>query len=127
MASLRSGPLGPETRQIEENPMLTIVSSVCDCSDLQLDVVGCECGGEPRARMTYAERVAEQDRIADALIERAMDREHRAEMAYYEAEREKDLARGWKWDPSWGDQPADEHVRAYLAHLDKVETILIAA
>lgn len=105
--------------------MLATVISICDCSDLQLDVVGCECGGERRHRPTYAERVAEQDRVADALIERALDREHRAEMAYYEAEREKDLARGWNWDPSWGDQPADQHVRAYLAHLDGVESILM--
>ena len=94
--------------------------AVCDCSDLQLDAVGCECGGEPRMRPTLAERIAEQDRVADALIERALDREHRAEAAYWEAEFEKDRARGWNWDPSWGPQPFDEHLRARLAIMEPV-------
>ena len=97
--------------------MLT-VTSLCDCSDHQLDAVGCECGGTPRVRQTPDERLAEQDRVANALIERAFERDHRAEMAYYEAERLKDLARGWAWDPAWGEQPADEHVRTMLTHRD---------
>jgi len=101
--------------------------AVCDCSDLQLDVVGCECGGEPRRRPTYAEQVAEQDRIVDALISKAMDREERAERAYWEAEQAKDLARGWNWDDAWGQQPADQHVRAFRAETDRVEAILVAA
>jgi hypothetical protein len=106
---------------------IACIVAVCDCSDLQLDVVGCECGGEPRRRPTYEERVAEQDRIADALIERALDREERAERADWEAEQAKDLARGWDWDAAWGEQPADQHVRAFRAEVERVEAILVAA
>ena len=99
----------------------------CDCSDHQLDAVGCDCGGEPRPRATLAERLAEQDRVGNALIERALDREHRAEAAHWEAERLADAARGWAWDPDWGDQPMDEHVRALLAHREATNPARLAA
>jgi hypothetical protein len=100
---------------------------MCDCSDLQLDLVGCACQGEPRRRPTYAERVAEQDRVANALIERAYDRDQRAEAAYWEAEFAKDQARGNEWDPAFGEQPYDQHVRDHLTRIERVEAILIAA
>lgn len=96
---------------------LVAATALCDCSDHQLDAVGCECGGEPRARQTYEEMVAQQDRVANALIERALDRQERAERAYWDAEREKDLARGYDWDPAWGEQQPDQHVRAHLTLL----------
>ncbi len=92
--------------------------TLCECSDLQLDAVGCECEGAPRPRMTLEERIRHQDRVVDALIERALDREHRAEAAYWEAELEKDRTLGNQWDPSWGTQPHDQHVRARLDVLD---------
>lgn len=100
--------------------------TVCDCSDHQLDAVGCECGGTPRVRQTYDEMVAEHDRVANALIERALDRQERAEAAYWEAERQKDLARGWNWDAAWGDQPYDQHIRDFGAEIDRVEAVLVA-
>ena len=90
-----------------------IVQKTCDCSELQIDVVGCDCGGIPRARMTLLERIAEQDRVANALIDKAMEREFLAEQAFWKAEGAKEEARGFSWDPSWGGQPSDEHVRAY--------------
>lgn len=94
------------------------VVEACDCSDHQLDAVGCECGGTPRHRPSVMEMLEQQDRVANALIEKALDREHRAEMAYYESERERIEALGWNWDPSWGEQPFDQHVRAMLAERD---------
>lgn len=100
---------------------------MCDCSDLQLDLVGCACQGAPRRRQTHAERVAEQDRVVDALIERAYDREQRAEAAYWEAEFAKDQACGNEWDAAWGEQPYDQHVRDFLTEKNRVEAILIAA
>jgi hypothetical protein len=103
---------GLESEAVEEKDM-HIVQKTCDCSDLQIDVVGCDCGGTPRPRMTLDERIAEQDRVAGALIDKAMEREFRAEQAYWEAEMAKDEARVFAWDPSWDQQPSDEHVRAY--------------
>lgn len=104
----------------------SVAVAVCDCSDHQLDAVGCECGGTPRVRPTYDEMVAEHDRVANALIERALDRQERAEAAYWEAEHQKDLARGWNWDAAWGQQPYDQQVRDFRAELDRVEAILVA-
>jgi len=99
-------------------PVLQVVQ-VCDCSDHQLDAVGCECDGTPHHRPGIMEMLEQQDRVANALIEKALDREHRAEMAYYESERKRSEALGWNWNPSWGEQPFDQHVRTRLAERDR--------
>jgi hypothetical protein len=99
----------------------------CDCSDAQLDHVGCDCGRGPRRRPTYAEQVADQDRVCDELIDKAMEREHLAEMAYWDAFMAEEEKRGYAWDPKMGEQPADEHVRAFRTTEEQAEKVLLAA
>lgn len=96
---------------------------MCDCSPAQLHLVGCDCGGEPPMH----DECAEEERRAELAAEEALERSHRDETAYRDAENARIAAEGHGWNDAWGDQPYDQHVRDHLTRLDRVEAILIAA
>lgn len=96
---------------------------MCDCSPAQLRLVGCDCGGEPPMR----DECAEEERRAELAAEEALERSHREERAFWDAENARMDAQGYDWNDAWGDQPYDQHVRDHLTRLDRVEAMLMAA